>query len=174
MSYIPNARGKYTEQLYKNTRGASAKPEPNPYWHGLNDDYGKSELFGFDEAVGALNNLFDNLDVYETEIEEIFGEGALEQYDEMKTDGESPYAPGTNGYDEPNPKYRDLNTYEYEERQKMSQITKAMLLFKRMANNWLEMERDEINVSLLDNLDNKQYDRNFEEFTEKIADEEAI
>ena len=161
MSYIPNARSKYVEGLYKNTRGAETEPRENAYWHKNLDKDGRNVLIGFDACVSAVNNLFDNLETYEEKIGHIFGEDFLRKIDFAVVNGSSPYPeitgmimddnfPETGDVSED---YRDIENFSEEEIDKMSDATKILLLFKYILNDWMEMERDEVNTGLIESME---------------------
>ncbi len=166
MSYIPNAREKCVTYPYMREESR----RPNGYWHGLNGDYGKAELFGFDEAAQAVNALFGNLEVYADLFGLAFGEGFLGGMGEGNVDGVPPYPLGTEGFEELNEGYRDVGTIGTDEFKRMPEPARMMFLMKHVLNDWLEMRRDEINASLIEGMDQREYDGNYARFEKKIKE----
>lgn len=141
MSYIPNVREKYIESLYKNTKGSSKEPELNPYWEKLLDKDRETFLDGYDESIDTLDNCFINLDVYE----DLFKDANIN----IKNIDYSIITNIEKNYDE----------YTEEEINNMSLETKMIFLIRSMIFDYLERNRDEIVVSLIDDMNDDEYEQ---------------
>ena len=160
MSHIPDARSRYTEPLYKGTRGAAEGPCENAYWQGNLDESGRDTLTGYDICMSSANSLFDSLDLYGGLIDGVFGDGATDAIDGRYVNGigmfpDMPLDEMESG--DVNKDYEDYGTLLQREGtrrklEKMNQVTKAMLLFKHMLNDYLEMQRDELNAVLIEGM----------------------
>lgn len=169
MSMIPNARPLFSGGPYmKSDKGVPF----NAYWQGLLDENGTNILTGFDNAVDAANNLFDNLDVYENAIDAVFGEGSCEKIDTKKLNGIVPFTRDLKSEhaDDVDPNYFDFHEYTEKELENVSVATKVFLLMKYILNDYFEMKRDEINASLIEWMDKNVYEKNLKEAKEKYGE----
>ena len=160
MSQIPSARQRFEE-------GSNNKI--NPYFQGVLSEDDQNILIGYDSAIDSFNNLFCNLDVYEDEIARVLGEDFLKSVDIDIINGMSPYPceednipfdinnPNT---DKVNKNYKDIRDISDEELSKMSSSTKILLLMNNLINHWLEMDRDELNASMIDDMDEEEHKEN--------------
>ena len=169
MSYIPDARSLFTRTAY------TERDEPTPfnaYWQGLLDENGKNTLMGYDDAVRAVNCLFDNLNVYTDAIEAVFGEGFLDEVDVHKVNGISPFSGDlmSESSGDVDKDYHQIDEYSEKEFKKMTQATKVCLLLKYILNDWMEMERDEVNASLIENMDDKEHEENEKKAVERYGE----
>ena len=161
MSYIPDCRTKYVKDLefpYKrHTDEQIDKNEINGYWYGLLDGTDREFVRGYDyNTTHVVNNLFDNLEVYATELESIGLD--VSKVDTDIVNGVNPYSESS----EDTRPYKDLNDFSVEELQQLSEETRLMLFFKSILNDYIEMNRDELVTSMIDNMDDDIHTKNLE------------
>ena len=163
MSYIPDCRPKYAKDVEKpfaNRKETVNDTDINPYWSGLLNDNDKEYLSGFDyNTTNTVNNLFDNLDVYATEFEQIGLDVA--NIDFTVINGTDPY-----NDTEDERECKVLDDYSDEDIETMSMETKVCLLMKSILNHYIEMERDELITSMIENMDDSVYEENLKKFNE--------
>ena len=154
MSYIPDCRPKYAKDVDKPYADRGEKPsdtEINPYWFGLLDETDKEFLRGYDYNTGnVVNNLFDNMDVYATEFDKIGID--VDDIDEKIINGTDPF---NEVQDERDCKL--LDDYSVDELDKRSEATRVCLLMKSIINHYIEMNRDELVTSMIENMDDTEY-----------------
>lgn len=165
MSYIPNCRPKMAKEAGSAYRKTSEIPEDeiNAYYYGLLESPDKDFVCGYDwNTERVINNLFDNLDIYANKFEEI---GI--NIDDVDTDI-------VNGaYDEANINFNNefadkrpvkwYCQYDIEEIEAMNTPTKLMLLMKYIINDYIEMQRDELVTSMIEDMDDKDHERRMKE-----------
>ncbi len=172
MSYIPDAREKYKTQLYKGTQGAAKEPEPNPYFQGLLNNERKNVLISYDIAVSAMNAMFDHLDIYAEEIQRTLGINTCSgvDVDSEVVNGLCPYPENFDGRnsDKITPGYHVLDDYNSKELHNMTFTTKMFLLFKTILNEWIEVSRNALNTSLIESMDEKEYEKRYNAFIAEL------
>ena len=144
MTYIPNVREKKVTPLYEGTRGADKEPRDNAYYEGnLKDEKSVEFKEGFDYAVEAMLNLFNNLDTYASEFENI-------GLDTDLPENATKYVNGINVY-HPEAEAEEATDLSLEEFEQLPKDVQVFATFKEVLNHWMEMERNEIVVSLIEN-----------------------
>lgn len=167
MSYIPNCRPKYEKDAMPTphkTKDEVKEGAINPYWYGLLTGSDKAFLQGFDWCITqAVNNLFDNLDVYVSELDEV---GV--NIDEVDTDIVNGASLETNitmntllSYDTERP-YKDYSDYSEKELEKMTDATRLLLQIKTIINHYVEMERDELVTSMIEKMSEEEHEEAIE------------
>lgn len=127
MTYIPDCRKKLNDD-----------GTPNPYWEGVLIGEDKEFIRGYDyNTDNAINNLFDNLDVYTSEFAE-------ENIDINDVDINIVCSDNDEKW------YVD---YTLEELEQMNKPTRLMLLMKYILNHYIEMERDELITAMIDDME---------------------
>ncbi len=139
MTYIPNTREKIKEP--HTTLG---KPEENGYWQGYLNEEDSREVCGYDWAMDILHNFFFNIDVYDVEFGAVFDLTRDEIVDVDESIIEDT---------------RTIGEFSEEEMDSMPQITKVAKLFHDTLLDWLEANRDEMVVSMIENMDEEEYRR---------------
>ena len=155
MSFIPDCRPKYAkdvDHLYPSKEPIDEK-EINGYWYGLLQGKDAEFIRGFDyNTVHAVNNLFDNLDVYATELAEAGID--VESIDLNVVDG-APMFQNETFVEQDEREYKSFEEYTEEEKKQMTNATKLLLIFKDMLNDYIEMQRDELVTSMIDSMDDE-------------------
>ena len=134
--YIRDARNKYDQSPWN-----PESKEPNPYYEGYLNKEDKKFINAYDYTVDEADNFFYNLDTFVDDIES-------EDFDIDKVDmtlleaDEIPEADKANATRE----------------------TRIMLWFKESLAQHFEMNRDELVTSMLDNMDEKEYQKNYNKF----------
>ncbi len=154
MSYIPNCRPKYKREAgpfpYIKTEDIP-KDEINPYWYGLLQGRDKEFVTGFDFNTGeALNNLFDNLEVYE---EELMSLGI------NVNDIDTEIVNGSYDEDDEFRPCKWYNEYSHRDLCSMNKATRLMLFIKYMINDYVEMERDNLITSLIESMSEEEHEK---------------
>lgn len=156
MSIIPNCREKYIKDTLSSTD--IDKKEINPYWYGLLLGKDAEYLMGYDfNTEFVVNNLFDNLDAFANELEEIGIN--IEELDTEIVNGAS----DTNEKETRPCKW--YCEYSQEELDSMNNTTKMFLLFKYMLNRYIEDNRDMLVTSMIDNMNDKIYTKNYDKIS---------
>lgn len=139
MTLIPDCRKKYLTDAYPNgtyhrSHSEISSKELNPYYQGNLNEEDQAFLNGYDYAIHLpVRNLFNNLDVYADELEELtflnklFGKDWLSQLDLEAIDSDEL------------PKGTPLNA-----------ATRFFRLLRLMLFDFSEMERNELIVSMID------------------------
>jgi len=125
MSYIPNVREEYTASPFSGER------KENPYYEGRLSAKQVPYKVGFDLCRESLENFFYNLDVYEEELSGVF------DISNMDFDA-----------------FDDENITD-EEIEGLTPETQFMMVLKDIIMNWIEMERNEFIVALLENEEDR-------------------
>ena len=161
MSYIPDCRPKYAkdiEEPYSDRKAKSSDTEINPYWSGLLDGADKEFLQGFDyNTSNVVNNLFDNINIYATEFESVGLD--VEDIDTEIIEGTDPF-----NEVQSEKECKLLDDYSDDEIKTMSDATKVCLLMKSILNHYIEMNRDELVTSMIENMDETVYQENLNSF----------
>lgn len=141
MSYIPNCREKYAKDVYANYFNLNKDipdGEINAYWDGNLKGEDKAFINGFDYCVDdAINNLFNNLDVFESEFEEVGIDVNEIDSDIVNGDMECKWYP----------------YYAEEELEKMNSSTRIMLLIKYVLNLNTETNRNMLVTSMIEGME---------------------
>ena len=141
MSYIPDVRNRFRERLYEGTRGASKmdKNERNPYWEGYLNDTDKEYVRGYDwNTEQVVSSFFQNLDVFAD---------ILDFIDTDDIDIEEVVSE------------RSILEYSDEELAEKSESTLIAKKMRECLLEWIEMERNELIVSMIDGMKEDEYDR---------------
>ena len=139
MGMYPNVRNKTLRPLFNNTAGSDKQERENAYWEGYLNNDDAYMTHGYDYATEVVDTFFHNLDVFEEEFELL----DLERYDlpdEHIVFGE-----------------KALSEYSEEELARMSETTKIMTLMRTSILKWLEIERDELVVGLIEQCPDDEY-----------------
>ena len=139
MSYIPNVRNRFKEHLYEGTRGASKmdKNERNPYWEGYLNDTDKEYVRGYDwNTEQVVSSFFQNLDVFADELDFL----DMDDIDIENVVSE-----------------RDSSEYSEEELEGMSKSTLIAKKMRECLLKWIEMERNELVVSMIEGMKEEEY-----------------
>lgn len=152
MSYIPDTRERFVTPLFESE---NQERKENGYWHGFLNEKDQEFVRGYDWANEmSVANFFNNLDVYGGEFEEI-GIDVNEISEQL--DGAVPF-PFYN--EDANPEdYKDMDDFSEEEKERMNFATKLFLTMKSCLIDWIEMERDQLIVSMIDNMDDEEYEK---------------
>ncbi len=145
MTYNPTVRNRFNKPLYQNTRGAQKEAKRNAYWEGyLSDEDGSSSMIsGYDFAAEAADNVFHNLEVYETAL---IAAGLIDENEDFSVIDENVILDD-----------KELEAYSEDELNKMTPLTKAVKAFKEILNDWLEGERNNLIVSTIEGMDEEEY-----------------
>lgn len=134
MTYIPNVRKKYKENLFEHTEGVK---ELNPYYEGFLSREGKQAISGYDWAVDEVANIFytvtDNLE-FEDEVTE------KRVHDFINSD-------------------KVVDEYDDYELAMYGATAVAIKTVKEELLKGLESYRNATIVSLIDNMDDDEYER---------------
>ena len=134
MSYIPEIRKRETRTPF------SKEFSKNLYWQGYLNDQGVDVLSGYDMATDATENFFENIDVYADEFNQF---GFDVEYIDTDTVMED----------------KELEAYSDDEIRNMSTETRFVACMKAVILHWIELERNQIGVSLIENMDTEECDR---------------
>lgn len=147
MSYIEDSWEKYRDEENK---------KPNPYWYGLLKGNDVDFLMGYDwNTFSALNNFFDNLDIYEKELADV-GIYVNDIDPEIVNGADDTYNENLPNTKDPR-EVKWFPDYTEQELSNMSKSTRIMLLFKFILNHYVSMQRDELVTSMIDNMDEGEY-----------------
>ncbi len=139
MSYIPDVRNRFKEHLYEGTRGASKmdKNERNPYWEGYLNDTDKEYVRGYDwNTEQVVSSFFQNLDVFADELDFL----DMDDIDIENVVSE-----------------RGSSEYSEEELEGMSESTLIAKKMRECLLKWIEMERNELVVSMIEGMKEEEY-----------------
>lgn len=152
MSYIPNIRKKYDEGRFGTKKDGM---EVNAYWQGFLNDRGIEALRDYDMAMDAVENFFENLDIYNEDIND-----AIREY--VEATGMSAAIAFTEKplNDVVNVgvlnKETDMTEEDYFT---VSLRTILMRSVYECMMHWMDMHRDEFGVSLIDNMPEDEYEK---------------
>lgn len=138
MTYFRNAREKY-DRNYKNEQ----TEKPNPYYEGLLSEADKNELFGYDFCKEQAENAFFNLDLYIEALSEIGF--YLDKVD----------------FSMLNKFYHSVESYEQCATDEMTIETKTLMILLECMAITLESERDMLVTSMIDEMDDEEYKKNY-------------
>ncbi len=138
--YIRDARNKYDQNPYK-----PDSKEPNPYYEGYLDDRDAEFIKGYDWCIEEeVTGFFDGIDIYDSDIDP-------EDFDVDKLD-----------YN-----FIDAEDVSDEEIKNASRESRILRWMKDSILMHIECSRDEIITSMLDNMDEEEYEKNYKAFWEK-------
>lgn len=169
MSYIPDCRAKYEKDVDKPCKNKATCEENaiNPYWYGLLQGEDKEFCAGYDwNTEMVLNNLFDNLEIYEEELEKVG----------IKVD-DIDFDVVNGAYDEANITFSEkaderevkwFPDYTDAELKKMNKATKIMLTLKFIVNHYIEMERDELVTSMIEDMSDEAHEEAMKKAKENL------
>ena len=144
MSDIPNIRSFYKEPKFKNTNGASDELEENRYYEGYLNEDDSLLLAGYDDAITQVDDAFAALEIFKEDFDEIgFNIKNIDNnivHDKF---------------------FADLSD---DEKASLSTETKLVLAMKQSVLMFLEMYRDELGTSMLDNMSDSDYESNVDGF----------
>lgn len=141
MTYFRNARDKYDADL----RGTGEK-KPNPYYEGYLSDADKDVLSGYDFCVEQAENTLFNLIQYDEELSKVgfyvdkVDEHLLADFWHSDT------------------AYESYEPYKLEE---ATVETKLLMILMEHMHCELESERDMLVTSMIDNMDDEEYKKNY-------------
>lgn len=154
MSYIPCIRDKYEVNAYSKKENDE---KINAYWQGFLNDQGVETLSTYDFTADIVENFFENLEVYQDVFADI-----VERYKNAtgKQAIVNASEDGENVTDVVNAEVfnreGDLSDAE------IGAIPLSTLLARTMYEcmmHWLDMHRDELGVSILDNMNDEEYEK---------------
>lgn len=138
MSYIPDVR----DALVKDFTGRPTK-ERNGYYEGLLSKRDRRNVDAFDFCVNTAENFFFNLDAYEAVLRPL-------GFDPYRVDNAVLMGSKT------------IQDYSEEEKESMSWETKLALVIGTSLLEWLEIQRNEWVVSMIDRMPEGKYCKRFE------------
>lgn len=154
MSYIPNIRQKYDNGRFGNCEG---KKNVNSYWQGFLSDEGVQVLEVYDIVENIVENFFENLDVYREDIDEAIrdyeeetGKMATLSFTEKTENDVVKMGP----FDKASRMVATTKNY--------ATITARTVFVRAMFEcmmHWMEINRDEIGVSILDGMPEDVYEK---------------
>ena len=153
MSYIPNIRNKYENGRFGLKKEGNI--EVNSYWQGFLNDSGVNALRDYDMAMDAVESFFENLEVYNEDIND-----AIREYVEATgmpaaiAFTEKPLDDVVN-VDVLN-KETDMTEDDY---RTVSLRTIFMRTVFECMMHWMNMHRNEFGVSLLDDMPEDEYNK---------------
>lgn len=141
MSYIPNIR-----EIIKKPLTSLGKEEENGYYQGYLDDQRAEFLAGYDYAVEEIfTNFFYNLDVYLDRLDECgFDDVRLDKFSKVFED------------------FQENEEFDIENVQDTS--VRLLLTLIECFQDWAEMERDEVGVSLIESMSDEEYEECVEKY----------
>lgn len=125
-----------TRDAIENPLGMEGKDKPNPYYEGLLNDKDKREMDLYDFGVSDCANAFDNFDVAFEMAENVLSDELPEDEDFIFTEEEE----------------------EFLMSDKVTRFIKIAMLC------YAEGQRDEMIIAKIENMDEKEYQKKFEEF----------
>ena len=133
MSYIPSIRNIKHE-------GPFGKGEENGYFQGYLDDDSSTYLAGYDWCIEqVIKNLFFNLDIYQDELDECgVDEEKLEEFNQCYVN------------------YLESDSFDLDSI-KDSKV-RLMLTLVKALEDYVESERDELGVSMIESLTQEEYE----------------
>lgn len=137
MTYIPSARKKYKDNLFGNTQGALDIKELNPYYEGFLDKDGKASISGYDWAVDEIENFFMTI-TDRIEFDDEVTEKSVRDF--INSD-------------------KEIDEYDDFELAMYGASALAIKTVKEELFKHLESYRDETIVSLIENMDDDEYER---------------
>ena len=153
MTYIPTTRNQYRDELIAG-KDKNGKAERNYYWQGYLNKADANHVTGFDEACECLTEcLFHNTDLYE----DILYLAGID-IEENPVDEDILFSD------------KFLEEYTPEEIDKLTSSTRILKAIREILLDYSEMERDEMIVSMIESMDNKEY----EEIKEKADTGEYV
>lgn len=138
MSYIRDARNKYEED-FSNT----GEKKPNPYYEGYLNQTDKKYLSGFDWAAVSAENFFANIESYADDLPDDIDFDFNKINSNIILSATEPTA---------------------EELAKQSKETQLMYWFMNSILAHIESDRDELVTSMLENMDDEEYQKNYDDF----------
>ena len=139
MSYIPDIRSRKRRKMYNTMTGKDAGTDQNSYWQGYLNKDDAMFLGAYDTAMSVVSDYFNNLEIDEDKFQEL-------DIDITTVDQEIIAS---------NKKYSE---YSDEECSDMSKETKMFLLLKENMFRFLESERNNIGVSMIDQMSDVEYE----------------
>lgn len=139
MTYIPDVRNKYENKPYQKEKRLNA------YWQKFLNKSDKEFVAGYDHCIeDVVSNLFNNLDVYENELNRAwFADDDDREYDF--------------DYDFINDE-KDFDEMTDEELSEIGRFNRVLKVMKKIVLHWTEMERDQLVVSMIDSMDEEEYE----------------
>lgn len=143
MTFIPDTRKRYKEQLFSGTKGASGEKELNPYYQGYLNNEGKTSISGYDWAVDHVECFFSNIgDYIDFECEDDITEQDILDFINSE---------------------KEIDEYDEDDIAQYSSTVINLKIAKEQLLQWLETYRDETIVSLIENMDEEEYQKIKEE-----------
>ncbi len=161
MSYIPNIREKFEKNIItgETKNDENGYPIANAYWEGYLKEDDAREIYGIDTAISEIDNLLAYNAEHFDDYAEILGieEGML-------TEKECEFVFEDNT-DVLSLSEKDMNNYS-----KKALFMKAL---KQAIIDWFEIVRDETGVSMIDNMDEDEYEARVKE-VDKDGDQNIL
>ena len=154
MSYIPCIRDKYEVSAYSKKENDK---KINAYWQGFLNDQGIEALNTYDFTADIVENFFENLEVYQDVFVDI-----VERY--KNATGKQAIV----NVSDDGASVTDVVNAEFFNREdelsdaEISSTPLSVLLARTVYEcmmHWLDMHRDELGVSMLDNMNGEEYEK---------------
>lgn len=155
MTFIPDVRNKKKITPFGKT------DMENGYWHGYLDNKDLEFMTGYDYcAEMVVSNFFNNLGVFSTDIKDAL---SLFNLSEGNNEDEEDISEIEEFFENIDNKVllttKSLDEFSDNEIAVMDKYTRLFKTIKDCLLNWIELERDELGVSMIEGMDEKEYKR---------------